>query len=448
MPNENQQKEIEKIFNDPKYQKNFRLFPEFVEIAKFLAEDYGNLVDVPKILKNTKIKVFGRSANIGALQEQNNVATTSALGLSNSVMNEKLNVAYKERTIYINQNYDDRNNFDFEDFSALYGTHKVFKRGKKDPLAFLQNEEQEAQENLESGKIVIKLDPLAGCEFDRLRREEVTSGNKILEQRLFNTVDRKELRHYKKTHKDIANMSYKQQTKLFYKPQIRVKEELLREELKNFFEGNFESENKKVEKQDLFEEKATLCHEFLHSLTKRRGTYWGGVSTNSKYYLHEGMTEFLTVKTMKKHESFFKDKTHEIKVFEPYEHFVYYAKMMECIFPNAVTDLYFNGKEATEKYKHKDFCLEKMIDDFSSIQIMSDLDTNYEKDKIEQEARKLLKVLTRQNSDVKKLLDKKIITKQSFDNYLSLTQKCYNKTLHESKVVLPHEFEHNEILTK
>ena len=336
-------KQIDDVFQDERYKKNFRLFPDFCEIAKFLAEDYG-VETIPEILKHTRIRTFGRSTNTHSLAEnEDGVITTTALGTSHSIINKKTNTPYKARSIQMNQNFADRENYDFDDFASLLGVfdERIFSEDMPDDV------EGERR-----------------CSFDRLRREDITSGDKILEQKLFYFFLKDELKKYKKEHKEIAKMSYRQQVKKFYKPKVRLKDEKLREALCGFFEGKTLDENTEKTNDDLFDKRSTLCHEFLHSITKRRGTCWGGVSNGSKYYLHEGMTEWLTLKTMKKHKEFFSPNGEEIKPFDAYEGFVSYVEMIESVFPGATEDVYFNGQQSIEKYKHKNISLRQMIDDF------------------------------------------------------------------------------------
>ncbi len=435
-------KQIDEVLNDKKYKNNFKLFPEFGEIAKMIAIDF-DVENMPEILRHTKIRAFSTGSQTDAIAENDEgEIDTIALGLSYSVINKKLNKPYDERTIFINQYYDERDRFDFSDFASLYGYNKVAKQRKKDKANFVENDDAE---NVKDPQNEQSLTKQKANIFPKERIEEITSGNKILEHKLFNTVTQKELVQYKKKNKNIAKMSLQKQVDLFYRPQVRLKDEEIKQELKNFFDQAFEGKNiseTEIPEIDLYEQRATLCHEFLHGLTKRRGFMWGGINTRSKYYLHEGMTEWLTMQTIQKHpDIFFKEKDHSGEVFKPYLAFVCYAEMMEQVFPGCVQDVYFNGKEAIEKYKINDFNLHKMIDDFSVIQQINDPDDFAESGETQHLAKKLETVLSSQAERVKTLAKKKSIPQERCEKYLQSVQGCYDALMANSSTYTPHNFQ-------
>lgn len=387
-------KQITKIFHDPKHKKDFEMFPYFEDIAKFLAIDYQR-ANVPEILEHTTIKAFGMEANMDGLKKEGGSYSTGALGFSYIMMDDRLNKPFKERVIRINQNYYDRHNFDFKDFT-LHVTNKY------------------------------------GTKFDKIRREEVSGQDAETEMRLFGEGFVMPMDAYDK-------MIHQK-----FSPRVRLKKGF--KELFEFLENGEFKDAKTVtpSKEEIRGTKETLTHEFLHSITHRRGLYWGGVST-AHINLHEGMTEYLTAKTIANHKEFYMQTTNKKpRIFPPYKPYVAYVNMMELLFPGSVADVYFNGKSVIKKYKVGDYSLQCFMDDFAAIQYFSDLEVT---DKFEDKqyfAHFMIKSLLNQKHIVAKLLNDGFITKKQQSQFMDLVQTVYDGSLKNRKLVMDFDFKNED----
>ena len=388
-------KRIHEVFSDPKNARKFQMFPYFEEIVTFLAVDYTRL-DVPEILSNTSIKPFNKSANLSGVSKEKVGFSTIAEGFSFMVMDDKLNKPHKERVIRINQNMPDRRRFDFEDFSRV---------------------------------LAAKYGVPYGENFDRVRKEEVSSQDEAAEKILFGNC-------WIVMEEDYVNIMHNR-----YAPRVRLK--------KGYGEmfNNLEREDLGIKKKSLYNEevvirktKETLTHEFLHSIASRKGEYWGGVVV-SHFCLHEGMTEYLTTKTIERHKEFYSLKDNQkAQPFGPYKPFVAYAKMMDTIFPGCVEDVYFNGKEAVKKYKVGAYSLASLLDGFGAIQDFDYIKKDYPEEVKTLAAQEMIKSLMRQKDEVQKLLDKKQITQKQYDSFMSSMQVCYNGSLKNAKFAMDYDF--------
>lgn len=452
-------KQIDEIFDNPKYKKNLGIYPEFREIAKIVATDY-DVCDIIEILKHTKVTPFNRSAHIfGVNQKDDGSFVTASLGCSSSKSDDATNKVYKERSIFLNQYYEERDNFDFEDFGIMFNEFLSDEKAeeiKQPDNIKLEELTDEKALSLQDGKIVVRVESEAEkrrkSKFDKIRREEITSGNKILEDYFFGDVEEDELEKFKAQNPKILNMDIEEQIAKYYNPRVRLKQDLQAKTLREFFYEVFEDKNKKGQKYkkiDLYERKTTLLHEFLHAVTKRYGFYHGGVNLGTRYFLHEGMTEWLTVKTIKKHpEFFFKDGVHKIEPFLPYAGFVAYVEMMNQIFPGSIKDVYFGGKKEIEKYKKQNFSLREMIDNFKLIEVVSTFESE---DALMDGAvamQDILKVFEKQKEKVQKLKKSNYISAKKYDTYLKNMQICYDKTALSLKVKCPHNFKEQKTKEK
>lgn len=452
-------KQIDQMFDDPKYKKNLGVYPEFREIVKFVAIDY-DFYDVTEILKNIKVTPFNRSAQIfGVDKKSDGTFVTTSLGCSSSNSDSVTNKVYKERSIFLNQYYEERDNFDFEDFGIMFNEFLSDEKAeeiKQPDNIKLEELTDEKALSLQDGKIVVRVESEAEkrrkSKFDEIRREEITSGNKILEDYFFGDVEEDELEKFKAQNPKVLNMDIEEQIAKYYNPRVRLKQDLQAKTLREFFYEVFEDKNKKGQKYkkiDLYERKTTLLHEFLHAVTKRYGFYHGGVNLNSRYYLHEGMTEWLTVKTLKKHpEFFFKEHVHKIEPFPAYAHFVSYVEMMNQVFPGSIKDVYFGGKIEIQKYKKPNFSLREMIDNFKIIELVSRLQSSDLLSDRTAAIQDVLTVFEKQKEKVQKLKKSNYISTKKYDTYLKNMQICYDKTALSLKVKCPHNFKEQKTKEK
>ena len=452
-------KQIDEIFDNPKYKKNLGVYPEFREIAKIVATDY-DACDITEILKNIKVMPFKRSAQtFGVSKKSDGTFVTTSLGCSTSETEDTSNKVYKDRSIFLNQYFEERSNFDFEDFGIVredfLNIEKVKDTKQLDDIKLDELTDEKAL-SLQDGKIVVRVESNAEkqrkSKFDKVRREEVTSGNKILEDYLFGLVEEDELEKFKAENPKISNMDIERQIEKYYNPQVRLKQDLQSKALRAFFCEVFENKSKKCQKQkktDLYERKTTLLHEFLHTVTKRYGFYHGGVNLNNRYFLHEGMTEWLTVKTIKKHpEFFFKEGVHKIEPFSAYASFVAYVEMMNQIFPGSIKDIYFGGKKEIEKYKKPNFSLREMIDNFKTIEVVSGFQSEGILTDRTGAIQCVLEVLEKQKEKVQKLRKTNHVSAKQYDGYIKNMQICYDKTAMSLKVKCPHNFKEQKTKEK
>ena len=213
--------------------------------------------------------------------------------------------------------------------------------------------------------------------------------------------------------------------------------------------------------------KITLTHEMLHSFaklefyekTERNPSSFSSIKFRKdgkivelakvmggtqNIDLHEGMTEFLTRGMIYRNNDFYDYGS--IDIYHPsYSQYVAYVDNVSIIFPGVVPDIYFNGVNKINDYKNEFTSLKELFSDFE----IMDTALNNIKEKA-QESHSLTKddlkdfetvqtIYQKQLKLFDTLLEKKIITKEAFDNLKSnlfcfVSESVYGEKCNKIKI--------------